>query len=620
MAAAERVGFLRKARYRIRSRAVATCAGHIPARCEVFGKRSMQTLQGIAVSPGVAIGEALVVDNEGYRIPQRFIARDAVNQELERLQAAIAGADKEIAANRDTVAEQLGKHYGAIFGAHLKMLHDARLRREIEEMIRSKHYSPEYAVSRTMRRYAKVFQSLDNAFMKERATDVFDIEKRLLKHLLGDRREEIGQLTSQFVLLAHNLTPSETANLDPQYALGFITETGGPGSHTAIVAEAMRIPAVVGTGPFLTDVSGGDLVIVDGDLGRVILQPDEETIARYRHSAEEHLTLAARLEPLANQPATTLDEVRVELCGNIEFPYEVQQCNDSGADGIGLYRTEFLYLNAKTEPNEETHFEAYKKVIQAMGNKPVCIRTLDLGADKLTELPSPDDERNPVLGLRSIRLALRNVPIFRTQLRAILRASALGNVKIMFPLITTLQELRQAKMLLCDVMEDLEEHQLPFDREVSIGMMVEVPAAVVMLDRFIDEVDFISIGTNDLIQYTLAVDRSNTDVANMYTAAEPAVLRLIRNSIRTAVKSGKPASVCGQMCGNTLYTMLLLGFGLRQFSVPPASLLEIKKTIRSVTIKQCERLARRVMTMDHAPAIRHYLKEELRKQVPELVP
>ncbi|MEC7500668.1 MAG: phosphoenolpyruvate--protein phosphotransferase [Planctomycetota bacterium] len=580
----------------------------------------MQTLQGIAVSPGVAIGEALVIDNEGFRIPQRFVARDAVQAEIRRLTDAIAGADKEIAANRDTVTEQLGKHYGAIFGAHLKMLHDSRLRREIESMIRQKHYSPEYAVSRTMRRYAKVFQSLDNAFMKERSQDIFDIEKRLLKHLLQDRREDVSQLSSPVVLLAHNLTPSETANLNRKYALGFVTEAGGPGSHTAIVAEAMRLPAVVATGPFLTDVSGGDLVIIDGNLGRVILQPDEETVAKYRYEAEEHRSVEARLKSFATKAAETSDGERIQLSGNIEFPYEVEQCQAGGADGIGLYRTEFLYLNAKKEPTEATHYKAYRKVLIAMSDKPVCVRTLDLGADKLVDDANPGDEKNPVLGLRSIRLTLRNVPLFRTQLRAILRASALGKVQIMFPLITTLKELRQAKMLLTDVMEDLEESKIDFDRNIKVGIMVEVPATALMLERFLDEVDFVSIGTNDLIQYTLAVDRSNKDVASMYTASEPAVLRLIRMSIQAADRVNKPVNVCGQMSGNILYTMLLLGFGLRRFSVPPASILEIKKVISSVNIKQCQRLARRAMSMEHSQEIRNYLKEELRKQVPELVP
>jgi phosphotransferase system enzyme I (PtsI) len=579
----------------------------------------MQRLQGIAVSPGVVMGEALVVDNEGFRIPERFVTRDVVDDELDRLNSAVKAAAGEIAANRDAVAKQLGDHYGAIFSAHLQMLNDSRLRGEIEDMIRQRHYSPEYAVSRTMRRYAKVFQSLDNAFMAERAADIFDIEKRLLRHLLGRRREELSHLSSAVVILAHTLTPSETASLDPKFALGFVTETGGPGSHTAIVAEAMQLPAVVGTGPFLTDVSGGDRVIIDGDQGVVILQPDEETIARYKHEAEEHRTLEARLQTIADQPSETTDGVRIQLLGNIEFPHEVGLCNERGADGIGLYRTEFLYLNAEEEPSEEIHYEAYVNVLDAMGDKPVCIRTLDLGADKLRSLPSPEDERNPVLGLRSIRLSLRNLPLFRTQLRAILRASVHGNVQIMFPMITSLQELRQARMLLTDVMEDLDENKIEFDRDVKVGMMVEVPAAVLIIDRFLQEVDFISIGTNDLIQYTLAVDRGNKDVANLYTAADPAVLRQIRTTIRAADRAGVPVNLCGQMSGSSLYTMLLLGLGLRQYSVPPAALLEIKRVVRNVDIKQCQRVTRRVMQMENARAIKSYLKEQLRKCAPELV-
>ena len=579
----------------------------------------MQKLQGIAVSPGVAIGEALVMDTEGFRIPRRFVARDAVIDELERLDKAIAAAAAEIAHHRETVSAELGDKYGAIFEAHLQMLQDARLRAELEEMIRQRHYSPEYAVSRILRRYAQVFQRLESSYLAERANDIFDIEKRLLRHLLGRRREGIANLASPVLILAHNLTPSETANLDRRFVRGFVTEIGGPGSHTAIVAEALEIPAVVGTGPFLTDVSGGELAIIDGDKGLVILQPDEETLASYRHEAEELRIQASKLEPLRDLHAETVDKVRIELLGNIEFPYEVDHCVDRGADGVGLYRTEFLYLGAEIEPTEEVHFQAYSRVVQAMGQKPVVIRTFDLGADKVPNMAAPEDERNPCLGLRSIRLALRNLPLFRTQLRAILRATALGNIQIMFPLVSTLLELRQAKMVLADVMEDLQEHNIPFNRNVPVGMMVETPASVMMIDHFVEVVDFLSIGTNDLIQYTLAVDRSNKDVVGLYNPADPAVLKLIAMAIEAADRKGVPISMCGQMSGSPLYTMLLLGMGLRRFSVSPSSIPEVKNLCRSVTLAECQAVAERVKMMENARDVRSYLKEEVKKYVREII-
>ena len=556
------------------------------------------------------------MDNEGFRIPRRFVARDAVDDELERLEKAIVAASIEISSHRDSIALELGEKYAAIFDAHLQMLQDSRLRSELEDMIRHRHYSPEYAVSRTLRRYAQVFQRLESAHLAERAADIFDTEKRLLRHLLGRRREGIAHLTSPVLVLAHNLTPSETANLDRRFVRGFVTEIGGPGSHTAIVAEALEIPAIVGTGPFLADVSGGELVIIDGDNGLVILQPDEETLAHYRHEVEENRSTAVRLEALRDLPAVTTDGVHVNLYGNIEFPHEVTHCVDRGAEGIGLYRTEFLFLGNEIEPTEEVHYRAYSQVLQAMGDKPVTVRTFDLGADKVPHLPPPEDERNPCLGLRSIRLALRHLTMFRTQLRAILRASVLGDLRVMFPLISTMLELRQAKMVLADVMEDLDEHGIEFNHNLAVGMMVEVPAAVVMIDRFVEEVDFLSIGTNDLIQYTLAVDRSNKDVVGLYNPADPAVLRLIGMAIDAADKKPIPITMCGQMSGNPCYAMLLLGMGLRHFSVSPAALPEIKNICRRVSVAECREIAGRAATMENARDITNYLREELKRRVP----
>jgi phosphotransferase system enzyme I (PtsI) len=577
----------------------------------------MHKLQGIAVSPGVAIGEAFVMDSEGFRIPRRFLERDAVESEVERLDRAISAASEQIARNRDAVALELGKEYGAIFDAHLQMLCDARLRGELEQLIRERHYSPEYAVGRTLGRYAKVFQSLENTSLAQRANDFVDIEQRLLRNLLGRRREELSQLRSPVLILAHNLTPSETANLDREFVKGFVTEIGGPGSHTAIVAEGLGIPAVVGTGPFLTDIAGGDQIIIDGNSGLVIVHPDDETLANYRRQAEQNRSRAIQLETIRDLPAETADGTRIMLLGNIEFPHEVEQCLERGSDGVGLYRTEFLYLGADTTPTEEDHYEAYKSVVERMSPRPVTIRTLDIGADKRVSSISADDERNPVLGLRSIRLSLRNVPLFRTQLRALLRASALGEVRIMFPLISTMLEFRQAKMILADVMEDLEEHGVAFDRNLAVGMMVETPAAVMMMDRFVDEVDFISIGTNDLIQYTLAVDRSNKEVAQLYTGSDPAVIKLIDMTIKPAIAAGISVGLCGQMSSNPIYTMLLLGLGLRQMSVPPGAIPEIKRVVRSVTISQCEAVSAKAMTFELARDVRRYLKEELKKVLPD---
>jgi phosphoenolpyruvate-protein phosphotransferase (PTS system enzyme I) len=577
----------------------------------------MQKLQGIAVSPGVAVGEALVMDNEGFRIPRRFVARDAVEHELERLEAAMRAAGEEIEGNRQAISRELGEQYGAVFSAHLQMLRDPNLRAELESMIRERHYSPEYAVSRALRRYAKVFQAIESSYLAERANDIYDIEKRLLRNLLGRNREELAHLISPVIVLARNLTPSETANLNRAFVRGFATEIGGPGSHTAIVAEGLEIPAVVGVGEFLTDVSGGDVVIIDGDHGLVILQPDEETIAHYRHEAEQNISRAARLETLRELPAETADGVRIELLGNIEFPHEVSHCVARGSDGIGLYRTEFLYLGSTCDPNEDVHYAAYSRVVEEMAGHPVVIRTCDLGADK--EAHDAVMTPNPALGLRSIRLSLKNLPLFRTQLRAVLRASALGDLRLMFPLITTLLELRQAKMVLADVMEDLDDEGVRFNRELPVGMMVEVPAAVLMIDHFVDEVDFVSIGTNDLTQYTLAADRSNKDVAGLYSSVDPAVLRLIRMALTAADSKSVPVNVCGQMSGNSLYTMLLLGMGLRRLSVTPSAIPEIKKVCRTVRIPHCQQVAERVMTMENSRDIKSYLREELKKILPELV-
>lgn len=576
----------------------------------------MRVLQGIAVSPGIAIASAIVVDDHNLRISRRFISRNQVEGELTRLDTAIELVAGQIEQSQQEVSDGIGLQYGAIFAAHLQMLRDEKLRTAIIGLIRNRHYTAEYSVANSLAKYIQFFEGLSNPYLRERSNDIRDIERRLLGALLGSGFARKVDLRDAAIVAAHDLTPSETANLDRQKVKGLVTEIGGPGSHSAIVAEALELPAVVGVGSFLHDLNSGTLVIVDGHQGRVIIQPDDETLQRYQHQVELEKAMAIRLQSLRDLPATTTDGVNIQLHANIEFPHESDICLDRGANGIGLYRTEFLYLGQEVEPSEEDHFHVYSKVVQDMQGAPVVIRTLDLGADKIA--PNGEGaEQNPFLGLRSIRLSLRNTDLFRRQLRAILRASTLGDVRIMFPLVSTLHELRQAKMLLSDIMEDLDEEGIPYKRDLKVGMMVEVPSSVIMLDHFAREVDFISIGTNDLVQYTLAVDRSNPSVAPLYNSCDPAVLRLIQMSVDGAAKAGITATLCGQMGGNPIYAMLLIGMGLRSLSVTPSAIPELKKLCRSVSVQQCQQLAARVREMDSAWEIKRLLREQLRSFLPD---
>jgi phosphotransferase system enzyme I (PtsI) len=580
----------------------------------------MEIKRGIPVSPGVAIGPALVLDNEGYRIPQRFVDGNQTETEVSRLRTALCAAAQEARAIQQTVNDKLGKQYGAIFAAHALLIEDPMLVREIEQSIKHQSHAAEYAVSRVIRRHAKALESLDRAAFMLRAADLFDIEKLVLRNLLGQRRELVSHLKEPVVVLAHDLTPSETASLDRSKVFAFATETGGRASHTAIMAGVLEIPAVVGIGRFLNDVSGGEEIIVDGNRGVVILNPDEETKERYLQTQKSLRTLETRLEELRDLPAETKCGVRVMLFGNIEFPEEAAHCVDRGANGVGLYRTEFLYLNKTTDPTEGEHVDAYLKVLKTLGPRPVVIRTLDLGADKFAVGgDAGHEERNPFLGLRSVRLCLRNLALFKTQMRAILRASAFGDVRIMFPMVSTLLELRQCKMILAEVKEDLEEEGIPFNRKLPVGTMIEVPSAAILADQLAKEVNFFSIGTNDLVQYTLAADRTNENVAALYNAADPAVVKLLELVIKAGNASNIDVSVCGEMSGDPIYTLLLLGLGLRQFSVTPHSIPEIKKIIRSTRLDEATQVAQEAFRLETARDVNNYLRDQTRRILPEVV-
>ena len=576
----------------------------------------MEIKKGIAVSPGISIAKSLVIDSEDYLIPRRLIGNSQRGNEIQRVRDAFGNAIDEL-TELEAAQNQTSSKIKDIFAVHMRFLHDRSLRKKITDFIQSELVTAEYAVSNTLREIASQFTKVKDAYISERAADIYDIERRLLKHLLGKKREEVGHLTEEVVIIARELSPIQTAGFNREFVKGIASDAGGRTSHAAIVARSLGIPAVVALEDLTELVSGGDAVIVDGNRGIVIVNPDEQTTEQYRLYAREFEELEHKLDTIREKPAVTRDGTKITLLGNIEFPEEAQVVLEKGGDGIGLYRTEFLYLNTVHEPTEQQQYKAYSQTVEVFGDRPVVIRTLDLGADKYTQSKRFAPEPNPFLGLRSIRFCLQNLMMFKTQLRAILRTSVLGHVKIMFPLITTRHELMQAKMILHDVMEDLAEESIEYNRDVQVGIMIETPSAALTAFSLARDVDFFSIGTNDLTQYTLAVDRGNELVSTLYSPADPAVLRLIRTVIQDAHKAQIDLSVCGEVASEPEYIMLLLGMGVRTISLAPPMLPEIKQVVRSVTIEDCNKVARKVLSMNNERHISSYLRAAARKILPE---
>ncbi len=576
----------------------------------------MDIKKGIAVSPGISIAKSLIIDSEDYRIPRRPIEPSQRLTETQRVKNAFTAAIAELTRLAAVQGKSAGKIMD-IFAVHLRFLKDRTLRRKITDLVRSDLVTAEYAVSSVLREVAAHFTKVKDQYISERADDIYDIERRLLKQLLGRKRQDVANLTEEVIVVARELSPTQTAGFDREYVKGIASDAGGRTSHTAIVARSLGIPAVVALEDLTEYVRGGDTVIVDGNRGIVIVNPDEQTIRRYREYSQEFTALEHRLDALRELPAKTRDGFEIKLLGNIEFPDEAAMVLEKGGQGIGLYRTEFLYLNSKTEPTEQQHYDAYARTLEVFKDRPVIIRTMDLGADKYTQSKRFAPEPNPMLGLRSIRFCLQNLTLFKTQLRAILRASTLGQVKVMFPLITNLQELKQARLILRDVMEDLAEQNIPYNEDIEMGIMIETPSAALTAYSLARNVDFFSIGTNDLTQYTLAVDRGNELVSTLYSAADPAVLRLIRTVLQDAHKARIDCSVCGEMASEPEHIMLLLGMGVRTISIAPPMIPEIKQIIRSVTIEESNQIARKVLSMNSESHISSYLRTAAREILPE---
>ncbi|MEH7747392.1 phosphoenolpyruvate--protein phosphotransferase [Neobacillus drentensis] len=555
----------------------------------------MTFLQGIAASNGIAIAKAYRLVEPDLSFETKTI--DDAAAEVDRFRKAIEKSKTELEAIRDRAKVDLGADKAAIFEAHLLVLSDPELNSPIEDKIQSDKVNAESALKESADMFIMMFEQMDNEYMKERAADIRDVTKRVLAHLLGVQLVNPSMIAEEVIIVAEDLTPSDTAQLNRQFVLGFTTNIGGRTSHSAIMARSMEIPAVVGTKSATEEINNGDLVIVDGLKGEVHINPTPELVEQYRKIHDEYEVQKAEWAKLVNEPTVTNDDHHVELVANIGTPKDLKGVIENGGEGVGLYRTEFLYMGRDQLPTEEEQFESYKAVLEGLNGKPVVVRTLDIGGDK--ELPYLDlpKEMNPFLGFRAIRLCLEEQDIFRTQLRALLRASNYGNLKIMFPMIATLDEFRAAKTILEEEKQKLLAEGQKVAEGIELGIMVEIPSTAILADQFAKEVDFFSIGTNDLIQYTMAADRMNQRVSYLYQPYSPSILRLVKMVIDAAHAQGKWTGMCGEMAGDETAIPVLIGLGLDEFSMSATSILKARSQIKNLKKSDMEKLAQEVLNM-----------------------
>ncbi|MEH7097616.1 phosphoenolpyruvate--protein phosphotransferase [Neobacillus vireti] len=555
----------------------------------------MTFLKGIAASNGIAIAKAYRLVEPDLSFEKKSV--EDVTAEVERFRKAMEISKSELEAIREKARVDLGADKAAIFEAHLLVLSDPELNAPIEDKIQSDQVNAESALKETADMFVMMFEQMDNEYMKERAADIRDVTKRVLAHLLGVQLVNPSMIAEEVIIIAEDLTPSDTAQLNRNFVKGFTTNIGGRTSHSAIMARSLEIPAVVGTKTATEEINNGDLVIVDGLTGEVHINPTPELVEQYRKTHEEYELQKAEWAKLVNEPTISADGHHVELAANIGTPNDLKGVISNGGEGVGLYRTEFLYMGRDQLPTEEEQFESYKAVLEGMAGKPVVVRTLDIGGDK--ELPYLDlpKEMNPFLGFRAIRLCLEEQDIFRTQLRALLRASSYGNLKIMFPMIATLDEFRSAKSILEEEKAKLLSEGQTVAEKIELGIMVEIPSTAVLADQFAKEVDFFSIGTNDLIQYTMAADRMNQRVSYLYQPYSPSILRLVKMVIDASHAEGKWTGMCGEMAGDETAIPVLLGLGLDEFSMSATSILKARSLIRNLKKSDMENLAKEVLNM-----------------------
>lgn len=562
--------------------------------------------KGTGASPGVALGKALVIEHSELNIEKKNI--ENVETEVEKLQAAVEESKKELEQVKERAKVELGEHEAEIFEAHLLVLQDPELIDQTIAKIKDEKVNADFALNEVKEMFVSIFESMDNEYMRERAADIKDVTNRVLRHILGIKVVDLSALSEEVILIAHDLTPSDTATMNKKMVLGFLTNIGGRTSHTAIMARTLEIAAVVGLSDVTENVKDGDFIVFNGETGQVIVNPDEKVINEYRDLKAKFDEEKEALKQLIGKTSITLDGRHVELAGNIGSPNDLEGLIKNDAEGVGLYRTEFLYMDKEDDfPSEEEQYEAYKAVLEGMNGKPIVIRTLDIGGDKELKYFKMDEEMNPFLGYRAIRLCLDRTDIFKTQLRALYRASVHGKLRIMFPMISSLEELLKSKEIIKEVLSEMDAEGIEYAKDVEVGMMIEIPSAAVISDMLAKHVDFFSIGTNDLIQYTCAVDRMNQKISYLYNQFNPAVLRLIKMVIDNAHKEGKWVGMCGEAAGDQRMIPILLGMGLDEFSMSPISILPARKFITSVNYEDMKKFANEVLTMGTAEEIKAYV-------------
>ena len=574
-------------------------------------------IQGIGASPGIVTGKAFMVERSKVRAPQKRIQTEQVDDEVHRFHRAIQQSRDQLMEIKEKILDPEVRRHSFILDVHLMILDDQMLIQDTAETIRKKKVNAEWALDLTLEKLDTAFKAIEDEYLRERRSDLHYVSARIFRNLLGKKHDDISKIKGKVIVVAHDLSPADTLQMNLKNLAGFITDIGGKVSHTAILSRSLGIPAVVGLEVATSLVNGGDLLIINGDTGEVVINPTEKVSRSFLERKQRIKSMEREILKYASLPAETRDGVRVRLHANIEMVDEIPSAKNHGAEGIGLYRTEILYLNRKDLPTEDEHYQIYRRLAESIYPATATIRTLDIGGDKFLPNYSAANEMNPAMGLRAIRFSMKEVDIFKIQLRGILRASAHGKLRILFPMISGIGEIRQAKAILEEVKKNLVKAKIPFDQGIEIGAMIEIPSASITADILSREVNFFSIGTNDLIQYALAVDRINEHVSYLYEPLHPAILRIIRGVVQSAHQVGIPVAICGEMAAEPAYSLVLLGLGLDEFSMNPVAIPKVKKVLRMSRFEETQALVERIFQLATASEIERHVRDWMADRLPE---